>query len=223
VHKDGGPTEGGARGAGRGDGCVVFRPNVDLVRATARHLGVEEEAILEGVARTKRDIGALRVWRYESGEVEAPCFVVNAFAANDPESTLQAHDRVLEVLPHPPEQYAGLLNLRADRGDRTLQWIHALKEGALDRFGRLFVCGLHARALRRRMKSSEPGHRIEVLSPGRPVDMMKAVRAGLGGSGGVVFGFGNIGGPGENLVRYWRETGEPISFIGSGEEVSHGT
>jgi hypothetical protein len=69
------------------------------------------------------------------------------------------------------------------------------------------------------LRTSGIGHRIEVVTVGRPADMMEIVRAGLGQPGGVVFGFGNIGGPGETLVRHWREAGEPVLFTEGGTET----
>jgi poly-gamma-glutamate synthase PgsB/CapB len=209
--------------SGGEEGRIDFRPNLDLVWAAARFLGVSDEAIGEGISRTQGDLGALRVWRYEPGSSDAPCFVVNAFAANDPESTLQAHDRALEALPFPPQRYAGVLNLRADRGDRTLLWLKALDGGALSRFGRLYLCGLHARALKRRLGRSEKGCGVEVLSPGEPAKMMETVTAGFGVPGGVVFGFGNIGGPGKKLVKHWQEAGEPVAKHEFGEGWPDGT
>jgi hypothetical protein len=140
--------------------------------------------------------------------------VVNAFAANDPESTFRIHDRVLDRTGVSAETCTGLLSLRADRGDRTLQWVEALADGGLERFGRLLVAGLHARALRHRLRREPGAGKIEILRPGRPVSVMGTIMAGSPGaagrgSGGLVFGFGNIAGLGETLVRHWDRVGGP--------------
>lgn len=79
--------------------------------------------------------------------------------ANDPESTVRLYDEVMERLGFPqggnpdigPERCVGLLSLRADRGDRTLQWADALAGGLLDRFDAPGD-GLHATALERRVR-----------------------------------------------------------------------
>jgi len=199
------------------EGCAAFGPNLDLVWAAARALGVGEADIREGVCLAREDVGALRVWRYPRAEAETPWRVVNAFAANDPESTLRVYDRVMGEQGGGPESCVGLLNLRADRGDRTLQWVESLQAGALERFRRLYVYGLHARALRFRMRGLDPDGRIRILSPGPPDGIMGQVfmegdqiSCGLNEPGGILFGFGNIGGLGDTLVRHWRHVGEPV-------------
>jgi poly-gamma-glutamate synthase PgsB/CapB len=173
-----------------------FGENIDLVCAAARSLGVDDEMIQQGIARTRRDIGALRIWRYRPSNAQTESFLVNAFAANDPESTLLIHDRVM------------MLNLRSDRADRTLQWVESLAGGALSRFDRLFVCGLHAPAVRRRLRHSD-GVPIDVLRRTRPSRMTQTVMSSISDTGGVVFGFGNFAGAGESLVEHWRRVCEP--------------
>jgi poly-gamma-glutamate synthase PgsB/CapB len=217
------PAFGEALGKGRGEvvkvpsgqavppeGCVAFGPNLDLVWAAARALGVEESDIREGVCQVREDVGALRVWRYPWTESDAPWLVVNAFAANDPDSTLRVYDRIMAEQGRGPDSCVGLLNLRADRGDRTLQWVESLKGGALERFRRLYVYGLHARALRFRLRQLDLGGRVRILSSGPPDGITERIVRETGEGGGILFGFGNIGGLGDTLVRHWRHVGEPV-------------
>jgi len=205
------------------EGCTAFGPNLDLVGAAARALGVADPEIRDGVCQAREDIGALRVWRYPRAEAETPWRVVNAFAANDPDSTLRVYDRVMAEQGHGPDSCVGLLNLRADRGDRTLQWVESLQAGALERFCRLYVYGLHARALRFRMRRQDPDGRIRILAPGPPDGIMgqvflerDEVGGSLNGTGGILFGFGNIGGLGDTLVRHCRHVGEPVPGVPHG-------
>jgi hypothetical protein len=187
-----------------------FAGNVDLVFAVARSLGIGDDVIRSGSERARMDVGAFGIWRYPRPAGSAPWLVVNAFAANDPESTLRLHDRV--VREHAPAGVAciGLLNLRSDRGERTLQWIESLKGGELARFRRLYVSGLHARAVRRRLCPAPRCERVRLASPADPRTLMDRLLAAEGDSAGVLFGFGNIGGPGGALVRHWRKAGESI-------------
>ncbi|NIM52862.1 MAG: poly-gamma-glutamate synthase PgsB [Gemmatimonadales bacterium] len=191
-------------------GISEFSENIDLVCAAARSLGVADGTIWKGIRRTRRDIGALRIWRYRPAGSQAPCLAVNAFAANDPESTMLVYGKVMTALGADPERCVGLMNLRPDRGDRTLQWVDALSQGVLQRFSRLYVFGLHAPALKRRLRRLDGAARIEVLRRSRPVEMMRTVASGIRDSGGVVFGFGNIGGVGQALAAHWSEVGEPL-------------
>lgn len=192
----------------------TFSENLDLVVAAARRLGVGDDAVRRGIANARHDIGALAVWRVPA---EAPVHLVNAFAANDPESTMRVHDEVMTRLGRP--RCVGLLSLRADRGDRTLQWADALAAGLLERFDALLVTGLHAHALARRVRwrRSAPGTdegspaRIHVVGRASAEALTGAALAQLGPRGGVVFGFGNIGGPGAALVEHWARTGKAVT------------
>ena len=190
------------------EGCGEFARNLDLVWEAARSLGVEDDVCREGICKSKGDLGALQAWRYPEEGGGARWIVVNAFAANDPESTLRIQDRVVAREGLGPERCFGLLALRSDRGDRTALWAEALKGGALDRFGRLFVTGLHAHALRHSLRDHPERGKIEILRPTHPQGLMQRILEGGGDQGGLVFGFGNIGGLGESLVRHWRRVGE---------------
>jgi poly-gamma-glutamate synthase PgsB/CapB len=192
-------------------GIDPFIENLDLVCAAARSFDVDDRAIREGIRRGRGDIGSLRIWRYRWGDLHPACFLVNAFAANDPESTMLVHARVMTVLSKDSERCIGLLNLRPDRGDRTTQWVEALRGGFLDRFSRLYVTGLHAHALQRRLKRCDSAARVEVIRPSGPGRIMQRVFSGLDEGGHVIFGFGNIGGVGEALVMHWHGAGEPWS------------
>lgn len=208
------------------EGWAGFASNLDLVWATARSLGVAEEVIRTGVSKARGDVGTLAAWRYDAGGGRVSCTVVNAFAANDPHSTHGIHDRVLAGQGLAPEDCIGLLGLRADRGDRTLQWAEALEEGGLDRYRHVFVVGRHGRALVRRLRRRGGQGRITALPPSKPAELMKRIlREGAGRAlkteprralkteprraPRLVFGFGNMGGVGEALVRHWNEVGEP--------------
>jgi hypothetical protein len=157
-------------------------------------------------------VGALKSWRYTHAETREPWLLVSAFAANDPESTLCIHDRIIENQGADPEASIGLLSLRSDRGDRSLQWADALETGALKRFRRLFVAGLHARALKHRLRHHPEAGRIEILRPSPPEGVMTQILTGEGDGGGLLFGFGNIGGLGRTMVSHWRKVGEPYGI-----------
>ncbi len=198
----------GVVGAHPGRPLHHFGANQDLVCAVARLLDIDDGTIREGLGRASGDIGSLGIWRYRPAELGSQCFLVNAFAVNDPESTLLVHEAVMAALGVGPERCVGLLSLRPDRGDRTLQWLRALREGILDRFSRLYVMGQHAPAVAWRLGRVDGAARIEVLRGKRPAEITQRAAAGVGERGGAVFGFGNIGGVGEALVAHWGEAGE---------------
>jgi poly-gamma-glutamate synthase PgsB/CapB len=179
-----------------------FPDNLDLAWAVGRHLGIPEEAIARGIRDAEPDAGAARVWEYRSDAPAKTCYLVSGFAANDPQSTLQLMARVKRSLPGCPERFAGLLTLRPDRGDRTWQWIEALRSGELGGFDPLYVTGAHAHAMRRHLPELRP------LRGTRPEELMSEILADIE-DGSVIFGCGNYVGTGQLLADYWERTGRP--------------
>ncbi len=211
-----------------GEEGLAFPSNLDLVWWAARALGVEEEVIRRGLTRARGDVGALRWWEYPSPGGKGCWRVVNAFAANDPESTWRVYRRVGAE----PASCVGLLALRGDRGDRTALWAEALAEGFLDLFRRVYVVGRHARALEWRVQralrrrgpgggGAGAGPRLRVLPEAPAPALMRRILAAEGEAEGLLFGFGNIGGTGEFLVRHWETAGTPLPLPPSPAESVH--
>lgn len=178
----------------------AFEDNLDLVCGLSRHLGIDDETIRRGIITAERDVGELAVWLYRSEKTDKECYLVNGFAANDPVSTREVLRRVEELLPARKGDIIGLLNLRLDRGDRTIQWLDTLGGEWLDRFSTLFVTGGHARAFTRRLRHAR------VLQETDPEKVTERIISGIPDRT-IIFGFGNIGGMGELLVEYWSRRG----------------
>ncbi len=181
-------------------GRAVLSGNYDLVTTAARKMGIPDEVILRGMNQAMYDIGEFKIWKYKVDGKEI--FVVNAFAANDPISTKQLLDSTRSALSGVASSFTGLLHLRSDRADRTLQWVGALTGANGHMFDSLFVVGGHARALARKVKNTG------VLSSDDPQEIMHSVGSRIQNRT-VIFGFGNIGGIGARLVEHWNRNGEP--------------
>jgi hypothetical protein len=195
------------------------RTNRALVRAAARVLGAEADAVERGIRGARQDVGGLRCWRMPGAGGAGSWTVVNAFAANDPESTLLVLEGLLGRLERGQGAESlkpvGLLLLRKDRGDRSTLWAQALAAGALSRFSRLYVHGFHARALQRILRGPAD---VPVTIPqgSRPEEILAQVTREGRPEGDesdpprILFGFGNIGGMGERMVRHWEAVGTPL-------------
>jgi gamma-polyglutamate synthase len=180
---------------------VEFSDNLDLACALAEHLGIAKASICGGVGKTRQDIGKMRIWKYQSGGTVKSCYLVNGFAANDPESSFQVVRMAKSRLPEAGRQWAGLLSLRADRADRTAQWIEALRGGMFDCLSRIYVTGPHARIVARTVRSAC------VVRAGQPREMTRAIVTDLEDQS-VIVGLGNMKGTGELLVNFWSKEGE---------------
>jgi poly-gamma-glutamate synthase PgsB/CapB len=183
-------------------GRIEFSENLDLIYAVSAHFGIGEQQIIEGVRKAQRDVGRLGVWVYHPGDQKQTCYLVNAFAANDPESTFRVLSRVTDMLPAVSGNIIGILNVRPDRLPRTAQWISVLKNGGLRRFRQLFVTGDQAGIVKRRL----PGARA--LKGKLPEAMMEAVCA-QAPDPALIFGFGNVKGCGKLLAEHWSRIGQP--------------
>ncbi len=183
-----------------------LRDNLALVRAAALELGVAPASVDGGLRKARGDQGAHWVRRYR-GREGALALTVNAFAANDPQSTEMILDWALGQAGSEggASETVGLLNLRPDRGDRTVQWLRALDQGFGGRFRRLYVVGFHAQAFRRALGRRGKGEAVFVLSDRSPERAMDRVLAAAGSSRPLIFGFGNYGGMGEAFVEHWLE------------------
>ncbi len=185
-----------------------FEPNVRLARAVLAALGVDEETARRGMATARPDFGSLRAWRVSPGDGTPEAICVSAFAANDPESTSAVLARIRAKLPLGDRPFVGLLCLREDRGDRTLQWAGAAAEGFFRDFSAVVLAGPASRAaLRISRKGREAGRTAFSRFAGRsPEALMDHLFSSTPG-GPVIIGLGNIAGWGERLVRFWNEKG----------------
>jgi poly-gamma-glutamate synthase PgsB/CapB len=189
---------------GRGGGIdraggLNFNENLDLVRAAARHLGVGGEAIEKGIASAGIDRGALRIWKYNGGKGRE-CFLINGFAANDPQSTLNVVQAIPEVIEGVSGKPIGFLSLRSDRADRTSHWMNELQAGMINHFSKMYAAGSHSAVLSRKVPGLEP------LKSGDPVSITGVLTKGIE-EGTAVVGMGNFVGLGEELVEYWHSIG----------------
>lgn len=189
-------------------GYLEFEENLCLALEVCKALGMDEREALRGMGAVVPDLGALRIWKWQDEQTGRRCVFVNAFAANDVESTRAVLESSLGVLK-PGFRVVGVLNLRGDRGERTLQWIHALQadpSGFSGRFSALYAVGLHAGVVRRRLAGA--GVPCALSSEKTPKELVERILVENPGDVCMV-GLGNIAGLGTEFVKYCGERGCP--------------
>jgi len=182
-----------------GFGYFEHGENVALALAVCAHLGVARPHALRGMHAMAPDPGALRRYTVKSGDKTVE--FVNAFAANDPDSTLLIWKRLGLDRPSPHRMRVVLANCRPDRLQRSGQ------------IAELVAKRLHA-------------DRVVLSGEGTDLVAFQAVRHGLdpdtlhnlGGrnaeevyeevlalvpKSAVVVGIGNIVGLGEHIVLHF--------------------
>jgi poly-gamma-glutamate synthase PgsB/CapB len=177
-----------------------FEENLALVYSVARHLGIPDPTIADGILNTRHDAGRLNIWTYNPPENPCTYYLVNAFAANDPESTARVFSKVRALLPGRATNVVGVMNLRDDRIQRTLQWVAALKGPASAWFSRLYLTGSYPPAIRRRLPSAH------FLENPAPEESMRAILSETS-EDTIIFGFGNFAGVGKLLAEHWASIG----------------
>ncbi len=196
----------------RGFSYVEHPENVAVALCACREAGVGRERALAGMWAAEPDIGALRIIRlaFWAKEVE----FINALAANDPDSTLAIWQRVQQLYPGPRQQVV-LLNCRIDRPHRSIQLGAILSR--LEGLDRALLTGSGTRlALEAALEGGlHPEKLIELEHAGAPVVFERSM-AQIGKKG-QVFGMGNIGGGGNEIVEYFQNRAIPPEELAAGD------
>ena len=183
-----------------------WKENISLALAVAGFLKIDQDVALRGMTKSLPDFGSLKLWKANGSQPSCSCDFVSCFAANDPDSTGIVLSSLRERGVFQGKKIMGLLNLRGDRGDRTLQWVQAFKEGSFSEFSQVYLVGLHARAFRRKFKGAEK-ESFSVLKVKSAEGIMSRILE-KEKSECLVVGMGNIGGMGRNLINYWESRGK---------------
>jgi poly-gamma-glutamate synthase PgsB/CapB len=177
---------------------VEHRENVSLAASVCQFLGVDRETAIEGMIQASPDPGALRRFtvQFEGKEIE----FINAFAANDPESTLAIWQR-LDITSEVDRPLITVFFNRGDRLDRTRE------------FGRLLAGELksdHCICVGEAVKIVEHAAYKAGLEPERLIDMSgdpaEAVFrriVELTPARSLVVGIGNIVGIGDEVASHF--------------------
>ncbi|MGD8536817.1 MAG: poly-gamma-glutamate synthase PgsB [Candidatus Aminicenantes bacterium] len=187
-----------------------FEENIRLVLALAEFLKIDTEIVFQGLKKAQPDFGSFKMWTMDVGVPPRRLILVNSFAANDPESTRRILSRLMKKDFLKGKNGVGLLNLRRDRGDRTIQWLKSLGENTFPEFRKIFLIGEHASAFKKKLKGlvDMESFILKSMTPkGILEEISETVKAEV-----VLFGMGNMGGAGRELVEYWEDRGEPYDF-----------
>lgn len=99
---------------------MVFKNNCAIGLGFARAMGIDEELAKRAMIKAHPDPGATQIVHVTHKDKE--CYLVNAFAANEPSSSLEIWGRICEGTL-PKNDSAVILCCRDDRVDRTHQFV----------------------------------------------------------------------------------------------------
>lgn len=183
---------------------VEHAENVALALAVCSSLGIDRRTALEGMWKARPDPGVMTA--HDLDFFGRRIHFVNGFAANDPESTERVWNMAIARFPDAGTRIA-IFNCRADRPDRSVQLARACVEWTPADVYVLIGTGTYIFAKHATDAGLDVG-RI-VFAEGRRVDEIFELVLERCGDRTLVMGMGNIGGPGLDLVRHFRNRSRP--------------
>ena len=183
----------------RGFGYLEHEENVATVLEVTRTLEIPDDIALRGMHKAPPDVGVCGRWELRHRD----CLLEfhNIFAANDLESTITVWQKLGLRATSADERWTSvaLLNLRADRIDRSLQFAEAV-ERALVADHYILIGGIPT-SVQRRFESAVPAGRLWVHGNGPVEDVFDRI-AGFGRERARIGGAGNIGGIGHKILAF---------------------
>lgn len=174
---------------------MVFPENASLSIAVAEALGIDENTAYRGMLNAQPDPGAMRI--QEIKRENAITYFVNGFAANDPVSTLTIWERI-KSQGYPTKYPVILMNCRADRVDRTIQFANdVLPYLSIDT---LVLIGEEADPIIAAVKSNKLKVSQMLDLQGKSTDEIYELLLEIT-TNNVIYGIGNIHGAAEPLIE----------------------
>jgi len=184
-----------------------FKENVAIALEVCKLLGVDEETALRGMVKAKPDPGILRFFRISrKGKT---VYFVNLFAANDLESTRIIWDRLRGMKTLCTLPSVGVLNLRADRIWRCIQFSRALASD-FDLYKIILVGDLIPLIKRTIYHMEKDRKRIICKNRWQGAEDLLDTVLRFPPREMVIYGFGNTLGMGLELIQFFEERGQEI-------------
>ena len=182
---------------------IAWKSNVALALAVCEHLGINRELALKGMHEAIPDPGVLKIYRIHFFQKEIE--FVNAFAANDPESTYLVSQNL--GIGQGDRKFAiFIVNCRADKIQRSEQ-LAQLISGMLP--GNLYVLtGEYTRAVYdQAVRLGQKEEKIIDLG-GKNAEEIFEIIVEFAETKTIVVGIGNVVGLGQDIVNFFASRGE---------------
>jgi len=173
--------------------------NVALALKVCTDLGVDRDTAIRGMWSAQTDPGVMNMYRVN--EQQRQLIFVNGFAANDPESTGQNWNMLVDRF-RDVERHIALVNCRADRADRSVQLADACVRWKPAHH--YLVIGTATDVFARRAAAQGLGRdRITCVERVHSDQLYGEIERQADRSA-MVMGMGNISGPGMEVVDLFR-------------------
>lgn len=177
---------------------LAFKNNCALGLGVARALGIDEETARRAMLKARPDPGSTNVYRLSHGGQS--CWMVNAFAANEPASSKAIWQEV-QSMDIPARRSILILCCRDDRIDRTRQFVDDFLPFV--RADRMLVIGTGTNAVLAAYRTRRFSH-IDAcvdLTGRKSAEIIAALEQGDGLAESLIFCAGNIHGEAEAFLE----------------------
>jgi poly-gamma-glutamate synthase PgsB/CapB len=184
----------------KGFAYIEHKENVALALAVSNHLGINRKIALNGMYKAIPDAGALKLSRVNVFQKRINFF--NAFAANDPQSSLMIWEKIKQEIGFRGVKII-LLNTRQDRLDRAKQLTAMIGSELNDHFDYLMLIGQSAEVVEE-LAVSNNVKRNKIINLGwtEPEAVFEAILAYTTDQSTIV-AIGNMGGMGGQVADYF--------------------
>ena len=174
--------------------------NVALALTVCEELGVNRDTALDGMAELAPEPGATQIYKLNFHNREL--VFVNAFAANDPESTRRIWERMIERFREEDGyRRIAVVNCRSDRPQRSREIAAAAAEWS--RTDHFIVIGSGTILfLREASRLGIPPERLTVEEEATPGEVVETILE-VCGQRALIVGMANIKGGGGHVARYF--------------------
>lgn len=181
-----------ADGDMRGFAYIEHRSNVALALEVCRHHGVNDREALKAMQNANPDPGVLRRHVVRLGEKRVT--IVNAMAANDPDSTFV----IWQMIDKDFSEINILVNCRDDRIDRSFQMADLIRDRL--QADRYILTGRATGVLARKLNRIVERLKIVDLGDRNAAEVARAI-TGCVADSSLIFAMGNTVGYGEELMK----------------------
>lgn len=179
---------------------IEHRDNVALALAVCSHLGIDRTTALNGMYQAIPDAGVLKCYRIRSGDKSLVFY--NAFAANDPDSSLMIWNMIKQEYGFQGLRII-LLNTRQDRLDRARQLAEMAGSKLLEETDFLILIGQSTLIVENMCtRHGVPSEKILNVGWTTPARVFEAVLS-VTETTATVVAIGNMGGMGAATVAFF--------------------
>ena len=177
---------------------IEHKQNIELALAVCQHYGIDRKTALSGMQTMQPDPGALMKYKLELKSKRV--VIINAMAANDPESTLLIWAETDKKF----NEINLLINCRDDRIDRSFQIAELIRDHMLA--DQIILTGKGTAVLRKKLQKMISGKKDIIIdlgnkNPSQVVDEIANVIA----DNSLLFALGNTVGFGARLLEEFQK------------------